>query len=253
MPPLSPPEDARTAPNGLRWKLLNEGDGQSVRQDDAIKADFSVWGENGQLAFTTYRGSGPGGFSAGTLREDVFEEIRKVSPGGKAWFWFPAELVRSIARLHPSFPFPKTALVLEYEPVTTEHRGPPKVFGAAEGPSGNTPDAAGPPPTALTAGGLRYVVQSPGSGANKPSPSSKLHLRLTLWPVTGLVVGRPSIASQESATTLARAPAGLGRILQTMAEGATVRVWLPPGKASQVAPIDKDREGVLDLTLERIE
>ncbi|HSU41968.1 MAG TPA: hypothetical protein VLJ38_20455, partial [Polyangiaceae bacterium] len=116
------------------------------------------------------------------------------------------------------------------------------------------PDAAGPPKQArVAASGLRFVVLWPGTGTAKPKSDDKLSLRLTLWPVLGLVVDNPLFAEKPSATTLARAPAGLASVLQTLTVGSVVRVWLPPGKAEQVGPVPAGREAVLDITLEQLE
>jgi FKBP-type peptidyl-prolyl cis-trans isomerase len=183
----------------------------------------------------------------------------KLPAGSKAWFWLPPPLVHTIREQHPNFPIPDSALVLEYEPVEVGHRTPAPPASAQEAAARAPtrfppPDAAGPPKDArVSASGLHFVVLRPGTGSAKAKPDDKLSLRLTLWPVLGLVVDNPLFAERPSATTLARAPAGLASVLQTLTVGSVVRVWLPPGKAEQVGPVPAGREAVLDIVLEQLE
>jgi hypothetical protein len=262
MPPATAPDDADHGPGGVRWKVLRTGGGGGIGEHDTVRADFSVWTQTGTLAFTSYKDSGPAGFSAMSVPHSFFALLSRFSPGSKVWFWLPAPFVHAVAQEHVRFPYPDTALILEYEPVAIDHlaSSAPASSSAAAAPAPTPasqfpePDAGGPPKGALaTSHGLRYVFLAQGGGPAKPVPDQRLDLRLTLWPVTGLVVGPPVLSNQLSATTLARAPAGLGSILQSMTEGSVVRVWLPPGKARAVAPIAADGEAVLDLGLEKIE
>jgi hypothetical protein len=254
-PPLTPPPNARAGAEGVSWQLLKEGNGVVVGEGDAVQAELSVWTDKGELAFSSYQKDAPVGFNAAVVPEAVFRELRKVSPEGKAWFWFSAALVHRIAQQHRSFPFPDTALVMEYEVVAvTAHRATAPASVLVADAALSPPDAAGPPAAALvTPNGLQHVPLRRGAGTAKPTRASKLRLLLTVWPITGLVVGQPTVRDLASATTLALAPAGLGQVLQTMTEGAIERVWLPPGKASQVVPVPKEQQAVLDLTLQKIE
>jgi FKBP-type peptidyl-prolyl cis-trans isomerase len=257
-PPLAPPEDAVASVEGVKWKLLSEGTGEVLGELDSVQADLSVWTTDGKLFFSSYQHPAPVVFRAGLLPPGIYTELCKIKAGGKAWFWFSADFVqRDEARRSAKLPFPQADLIMEYEPhaiVRREARSaepPSEVVMTRRFPK---PDASGPPKTARrTPGGLRFTELQGATGARKPERDSKLALRLTVWPVTGLVVEPPILKEEPSATTLARAPAGLSELLKTMSEGATVRVWLPAGKAGLVVPLDKGRDAILDLTLEKIE
>lgn len=258
-PPLTPPADAENGPEGLRYKIVELGVGEPLRDNDVLQAEYSVWTPSGALAFSTYQGKGPAGATAAFVPRPLLAVAAKLPAGSKAWFWLPPPLVHTIREQHPNFPIPDSALVVEYEPVEVGHRTPAPPASAenadARAPTRfPPPDAAGPPKDArVSASGLHFVVLRPGTGSAKAKPDDKLSLRLTLWPVLGLVVDNPLFAEKPSATTLARAPAGLASVLQTLTLGSVVRVWLPPGKAEQVGPVPAGREAVLDIMLEQLE
>jgi FKBP-type peptidyl-prolyl cis-trans isomerase len=261
-PPLLPPEDALASVDGVKWKLLSAGSGDTLGATDSVQAELSVWTADGKRVFSTYERNGPMAFSAGLVQRGIYEELRKIKPGGKAWFWFSSEFVKADRqRRGGRSPFPEADLIMEYEPLSVSHREQTVVeipMGASAPVPVNSPfpkpDAAGPPKTGFkTASGLSYIELRPGVGTRTPEPDSKLRLRLTVWPVTGLVVGSPAMKDHSTATTLAKAPAGLGQVLRKMKEGAAARVWLPAGIANQIVPIDKGQEAILDLTLEKIE
>lgn len=262
-PPLTPPGDAQSGAGGLRYKIVKLGVGEPVNPNDGIRAEYSVWTSTGTLVYSTYRFHGPAGATAAFVPQEFSALVGQLPAGSKAWIWVPAPVVHAVLQQRMNLPFPDAALVIEYEPLEIEHRVGPELAS----PSGSVapapprtassfpqPDAAGAPKDALVStSGLHYVVLVPGTGAQKPQPADKLILKLTLWPVTGLVVGSPSLSQTPSATTLARAPAGLASVLQTLTTGSVVRVWLPAGKAEQVGPVPAGHEAVLDLSLERLE
>jgi FKBP-type peptidyl-prolyl cis-trans isomerase len=258
-PPLTPPADAETGPDGVRYKIVELGVGEPLTENDALHADYSVWTPDGTLVFSTYRAKGPVGATAGFVPRPLLPVVVKLPAGSKAWLWLPASLVHVIREQYPNFPFPESALVVEYEPVEVGHRAPtepasPDAAPARPASGFAAPDAAGPPKDALvSASGLHFVVLAPGTGSAKPKPDDKVSLRLTLWPVLGLVVERPLFVEKASATTLARAPAGLASVLQTLTVGSVVRVWLPAARAAQVGPVPAGRDAVLDLRLEQLE
>jgi hypothetical protein len=259
-PPLTPPADAESGPQGLRYKVVKRGVGAPVAANDGIHAEFSTWTQTGTLVFSTYQSKGPVGVTAAIVPAALFGVVGTLPPGSKAWFWLPAPLVHSLRQEHAYFPYPDAALVIEYEPTEIDRRAPmppPSADGAQPAAAGldpGPPDAAGPPKAALVStSGLRYVVLAPGRGDAKPKSDDRLTLLLTLWPVTGLVVDNPIFSRKTSATTLARAPAGLAPVLQTMTAGSGVRVWLPAGKAQLVAPVPAGHEAILDVGLVRIE
>ena len=258
-PPLTPPADAQSGPDGLRYKVVELGVGEPFSESDALQAEYSVWTPKGALVFSTYQGKGPVGATAAIVPRALWPVVAKLPAGSKVWLWLPAALVHAVREQYANLPFPEGPLVVEYEPVEVAHRAVPEpasADGKAERGSSRfaAPDAAGPPKDALaSASGLRYVVLAVGTGTAKPKADDKLSLRLTLWPVLGLVVDSPLFVEKASATTLARAPAGLGSVLQTLTVGSVVRVWLPPGKAEQVGPVPAGREAVLDLRLEQLE
>jgi FKBP-type peptidyl-prolyl cis-trans isomerase len=262
MPPASPPNDAQTGPEGLRYRVVELGVGEPLGQNDVLQAEYSIWTPSGALAYSTYQGKGPAGATAAFIPSALLSVAAKLPTGSKAWFWVPLSIVHAYREQHPNFPFPDSALVLEYEAVEVGHRAVTGSASAAASVAATPavpvrfppPDAAGPPKDALvSASGLRYVVLAQGAGQAKPKGDDKLSLKLTLWPVLGLVVDSPLFAERPSATTLARAPAGLGAVLEALTVGSSARVWLPKDKAEQVGPVPAGREAVLDLSLERIE
>jgi hypothetical protein len=261
-PPLSPPTEAEGGAEGLRYQILKRGVGEPIGQNDAIQAELSIWSQDGTLGFSSYKKGGPIGLNGGSIPAPLFDVLSPLPAGSKVWLWLPAALVHSLKQQRPQLPFPDAAIVIEYEPVQVTHRPLPEApeVAATEAVSKMVasrfpkPDAAGPPKSALTTpNGYRYVMLAAGSGGNKPKPDERLALELTLWPVLGLVVEPPLLNQRASATTLQRAPAGLGQVLATMTPGGVARVWLSAGKAQQVAPVPAGREAVLDVALERIE
>lgn len=248
LPALTPPPDALTGPKGVRWKLLARGSGRHPEEGDAISADVTVWRADGTLAISSHNFRDPSVFQLDRIGPEFRSIFAQLTAGSSACYWMPSAALEG---WRPA-DWPSTGDLIVVVELISANAQKRKTLGmAADTPA---PDAAGPPANATPFGkqGVRYVVQTSGSAqAPHPSATSRIVLELNGWETTGLVV-KPVLAQYRTTTTPARAPAGLGGLIQNMAQGDRIRVWLPASLAGEVVPEAKG-ELVLDVTLAQIQ
>ena len=258
-PPMAPPADALALPHGGHWRIVNPGVGASPGPDDRLRAKLSVWRHDGTLAYTSVgRGDGSMPFAMGRVPHDLAPSFAQLPPGAVAQFWLPREFVDAAAAegRKPAF-IPMEDVVLEYELVTFDAAPPlpPPAANTAPGSSALSqqpaPDAAGPPPEAMSAGGgVRYLVIARGTGSTAAAPDVRVQMSVAVWQVDGLLVDGPT--RREIATTPARAPANLSRLLLGAREGDAFRVWLPLARAKEAFPGLAQHDSVCDLNVDAV-
>jgi hypothetical protein len=261
-PPAVAPLDAAPLPSGAKWRMVTPGAGEEAEGAAQVRAELTIWKTDGSLAYSSYAGAAGALFPLSILPGDLRIAFEKVRVGGAAQFWLPRELIAAAARAgHKPRIVPEADIVMLYEPLSFERASPaapaapPPIAperAAADTNAFPAPDAAGPPPDALSAGaGVHYVVLLAGSGPSPASSSARVEMSMTLWQVRGLLVEVVK-SGEPLATTPERAPAGLSKLLRTTHEGDVVRVWLSKEQASQAFPSLGAVESVCDLAVRAV-
>jgi peptidylprolyl isomerase len=90
------PADLKTTESGLAWKLLSDPnpEGKQVEGRQPIKANWSVWLENGTVGFDSNFGSDPG-LPRRSMGIPGFQEaVSLLHEGERGMFWVPEEMVK---------------------------------------------------------------------------------------------------------------------------------------------------------------
>jgi hypothetical protein len=155
--------------------------------------------------------------------------------GWKPQSFPPGELIFEIEVLREG-PADVTSTI----PLSSPPSAPPPALAA--------PDLADPPKNASrTRTGLRYLVQSEGTGPRPPGDATS-HLSVDAWAKHGLTLENVEANFGVTVTT-ASAPLGLGEMLSRLGAGGKARIWVPANKAKDLFPQHKDQELIVDVTL----
>ncbi|MEQ1570204.1 MAG: FKBP-type peptidyl-prolyl cis-trans isomerase, partial [Myxococcota bacterium] len=88
--------------------------------------------------------------------------------------------------------------------------------------------AAAPSDAEKTASGLAYKVLTPGTGTEKPSPLSRVTLKMTVWTPDGKTVESTETRNRLANFAVRDAPTGfLKEMVPMLTSGQKVRVWAP--------------------------
>ena len=246
----TPPEAAIVGPKGIRWLTMTNGTELRSNEKTVIKAEFSIWTMDGKLLFSTYSQQGAGTFTMTSVQPFVRQQLNKLGIGGHARVWFPADTAGAWAQAA----WRQSALVLEIE-ILSISEASIRVTKQAIGSRPYRfalPDAAGPPVAAsATPEGIHFIYLAHTKG-RVPPKAARVHLELTVWQTSGLMLGKPLFRQTPTITTIAQAPNAVTGILGKMRIGETVRMWLPQKVATAMLPVPAKPETIVDVTLVEI-
>lgn len=214
----APPADATVTASGLAYRILTRGDRDDRPTPNATAtADFSLWSTDGTLLDASSRHGGPATFPLKAVIPGFAEGVALLAPGDTARFWIPEALAYRGAPGKP-------AGMLVFDVTLHDFTSPPTAPA----------DVAAPPADAtVTASGLAYRVETPGTGKRHPTARSTVSVHYTGWLTDGtsfdssLSRGRPLRARADQLI------AGWTEGLQTMVVGETTRFWIPENLAYQ--------------------
>jgi len=216
-------------------------------------AQVSVWTPSGKKAFTSLPSKEGLSVDLATLPVALREVVRLAGVGGVARLWLPPEAMEG---WKPQS-FPPGDLVFEIEILG---EGPADVITMVQAgaPASSTspplppPDLADPPKEASTThSGLRYLIQSEGTGPH-PAANATSRLSVDAWAKRGLTL--ESVEHNFGVTvTTASAPLGLGEVLSRLGTHGKARIWVPANKAKDLFPQHRDVALIVDVTLGSVE
>jgi len=239
-PPLTPPADAKQAPAGVRWQLVENGHEAPVGEHDSLTADVTVWKTDGSLATSTFDREYAGSITASSIGPEFRKLLEQIKAPAVARYWIPKA---AHASWHPPT-WPDEDVIVQVDAYTVGRSSEPVM---AQGPQ---PAASGPPADAATApNGYKYQVLQ-RSGDRAVAAKRPLTLLWTGWVVEGLVVRRAH-RNQRTETTLESLPGGLVDVVRGMRIGETRRVWIPKERAGEIAPNAKGLPLILDLSVQQ--
>lgn len=208
----SPPEDAIATDSGLRYLVLEPGEGRpELGERDGADVYFTVWRPDGLLVHTTV--GKPERVTLDSTLPGLREALLSMSVGERRRLWMTPELATVPGGDNP----PEGALVVDLTLDAVQKR--------IERPA----DYMAPAPDADVAiTGLATRVEEPGDGTRHPDYGDTVVLEYAGWTRDGVEFdssfahGRPGVFVLGD-----KLPLGFNEALRQMVEGERRVIWIP--------------------------
>ena len=239
-PPLTPPADALSAPHGVHWQLVQNGQEPPLSDEDSLTADMVVWQPDGTEAVSTFKRDVASSIKLTSVSEEFRSLLKRLKAPAVANYWIPKAAHQG---WRPES-WPDSDVILQVHVYSAVRSTEP------QGIRSTKPAASGPPADAtVAANGLHFKTLE--RGGERPLESSRpLMLVWTGWVIEGLSVRRVN-QTERTETTLEKVPGALAPVVKDMKVGETRRVWVPKAKAASVSPLAKDKELVVDVLVQQ--
>jgi FKBP-type peptidyl-prolyl cis-trans isomerase len=230
-----PPADAARTKSGLASKVIKAGAGKMhPKGDDLVTVQYTGWTTDGKMFDSTLTDGKPATFPLNHVIAGWTEGVQLMVTGETRRFWIPEALAYKGQR------DPKGMLVFDVELVSF-----------TDSPEKPPADVSGPPDDSRrTASGLSYKVLTPGTGVQRPLPSSTVKVHFTGWTTDGKLFDSSILRGEPVTVRIGSVPEeGLSEGLQLMVEGEKMRLWIPENLAFKG---QRDPKGMLVFDVELI-
>jgi peptidylprolyl isomerase len=217
----APPADAVKTASGLAYKVLEPGDGATHPvAESSVVVEYTGWTTDGKMFDTSLKRGQPAKFPLNRVIKGWTEGLQLMSKGEKTRFWIPVELAYNN---QPG----KPAGMLVFDVKLVDFKSP------VPAPA----DVAAPPADAKkTTSGLAYKVLTPGTGAEKPTASSRVTVHYSGWTTDGKMFDSSVMRDKPATFPLGGVIPGWTEGLQLMVQGEKTRFWIPKELAYNDAP-----------------
>jgi peptidylprolyl isomerase len=220
------PEGAQTLPDGLVFKSITEGTGETPGPNDGVQVRYSAWRMDGTTFATTEPSDQPTTMWLYAIAPGFTEALRMMKVGGKAMFWVPPEI---------GYPGGKPKGKPERLAYSAE------LVAVIRAPA-TPPDVAGPPKDAKTAkaGGRWMVVKRGEGGKERARPWDEVAVAYTGWDRTGKLLNSTELQGKPVVAPAENLPAIFREVIPQLAVGDRARFWFP---ATMLANVKDPPEG----------
>ena len=213
------PDDATRTDSGLAYKILEPGTGTEHPAANAhVEVHYSGWTTDGQMFDSSVLRGEPTAFPLDRVIPGWTEGLQLMKEGDKARFWIPGAMAYGDEPNGSGRPF--GMLVFDVELLSFKNPPPPP----------ETPeDLTSPPADAhRTASGLIHHVLRAGTGDEKPTASSTVHVHYSGWMVqNGQLFDSSVVRGEPISFGLNQVIPGWTEGLQLMNVGEKARLWIP--------------------------
>ncbi len=240
--PESHADKQKTTASGLKYEVIQEGSGDSPKEEDTWELKYAFWNGTGKLIDSSEANGRPFKGSAKTMRFKFLQEapaLMKV--GSKVRFDVPPELLFGAQARGPDLPA-NSATVWLLELVQIVKPLPIPEFAKSD-----------PAKLQKTASGLQYEVIKEGTGKT-PTMGQKVTVHYAGWLMDGKLFDSSFGRGEPMSFTLGAVIKGWNEGLQMMKEGSIYKLTIPPELAygSQGAPPTIPAEATLLFYVELI-
>jgi FKBP-type peptidyl-prolyl cis-trans isomerase len=232
----APPANANKSDKGVSYVVLKKGTGKATpKSGDVVLADYTGWTTDGKMFDSSVLTGKPASIPVGRVIPGLNDVLSTMVAGEKRRAWIPEELA------YKGRPGPQGTLVFDIELVEIKEKPkPPPV----------PKDVAAPPADAKkTPEGIYYKVLEPGTGKEKPKPTSAVVAHYTGWTTDGKMFDSSIPRGQPSTFSLQGVIKGWTIGLQLMVEGQKNRFWIPAELAYKGKPNRPQGMLVFDVEL----
>jgi FKBP-type peptidyl-prolyl cis-trans isomerase len=218
----APPDDAPKSASGLAWRVLEPGEGTDrPGSSDLVTIDYTGWTTDGKLFDSTRLRGRPSTLLMERLMKGMREGLEQMVVGERRRLWVPEALAFAGMKGRPAG---MVVLDIELLDFTTSPTVPP-------------PDVAAAPRDAERSyTGLAWRVLRPGTGSEKPGPSSRVTVHYTGWTTDGKMFDSSVMRGQAAELRLDGVIKGWTEGLQMMVTGEKRRFWIPQDLAYKGEP-----------------
>lgn len=204
-----PPDDAEKTKSGIASKVLVPGTGDSKpgERDTAI-VHYTAWTNDGAVKDSTWKRGEPRTMKLHKTMASWAEAIRLMTVGEKRRVWIPADMALKGKD-------DKGTLVIDLELIGL-HRAPPAPADVARPPK----DAKRRP------SGLVWKTLKPGSGTDRPTPTTTVSVRYTGWTTDGKCFDQ-TLGDETATFDLASVIPGWTEGIPQLVVGEQARFWIP--------------------------
>lgn len=214
---MKPPKDATISDSGLSTAVLRAGTGQRTpRDEDTVVLHFTGWNSDGERFDSSVDRGKPDRMRIEQLVPGWREGVQQMVVGEKRRLWVPERLAFGNV---PTPGHPSGDIVLDVE--LLEIVEPPKAPDVPEDV------AAAPADAGKTETGLRYKILKVGTGAVKPTPTSRVVVHYAGWQKDGTMFDSSYTRGEPAVFGVIDVIPGWTEILQLMVVGEQRRVWIP--------------------------
>lgn len=236
--PGTPPPTATTTGSGLAFQVLKPGAGeQRPALHDRVRVEYLSWSTKGPFD-STKKSGGTEVFEMKGVVAGWTEALLEMRVGERRRLWLPDKLAYPNLRANPTIWVFEVEL-LEILPGKSPLLAPPEV--------------AAPTDATKTDSGLAYKLISKGGGSDRPSAWDRVKLHYTGWTSDGALHESSREHDKPKAFALDAVMPGWREVLQLMAAGDRVHVWLPEALTKQGHSPAPTGDMVYDLELVSVE
>lgn len=212
------PKKQQATKSGLKYEVLQAGEGEPPRPGQGVKVRFAVWSDRGQHVFSTEVNNHVIEGICGSLRlamptgeKFLTEAVRLMKPGARYRFEVPAELCWGGRGVAPHVQ-PNATTIWELE-----------LMQINDVPKFEKPD---PEKMVKRESGLKYEILEEGTGKS-PSASDQVTVHYTGYLEDGTVFDSSLARGEPTTFPLGGVIPGWIEGLQLMKEGAKYRFTIP--------------------------
>jgi FKBP-type peptidyl-prolyl cis-trans isomerase len=218
----APPVDAQTSSSGLAWQVLQPGVGPDrPGTTDLVTIDYTGWTTDGKLFDSTRLRGRPSTLLMERLMKGMREALEQMVIGERRLLWVPEGLAFAGMKGRPA-----GMVVLDLE-----------LLDFTSSPAIAPPDVGAPPRDAERSHtGLTWRVLRPGTGTERPGPSSRVTVHYTGWTTDGRMFDSSIMRGQPTELRLDNVIKGWTEGLQMMVVGEKRRFWIPQDLAYKGEP-----------------
>jgi peptidylprolyl isomerase len=216
------PENAKRSKSGLAWIRLQKGKGKTrPSKFDKLTLRYTGWTSDGRRFDSSENHGGTVSVRSTQLIPGMAEAVRQMVVGEKRRVWVPATLgygePGADAKTARSQPLGDLVFDIELVDVEKAPKLPPAPKDVAAVPS----DAS------RSDSGLAWRVLEPGTGSDKPIPTSMVDMAFTIWTPDGELVDSSVLRDGVDTVGIRMLAPGWAEGMQLMVEGERRLFWVP--------------------------